>query len=96
MKPSIAVQGKRTEIREAASRFRVANPRVFGSVLHGNDVEGSDLDLLVDALPGTTLFDLGGLQVELEKLLGVPVGLVTVGDLPKKFRAQVLAEARPI
>lgn len=96
MKPSIAVQGKRTEIREAARRFRVANPRVFGSVLHGNDVEGSDLDLLVDALPGTTLFDLGGLQVELEKLLGVPVGLVTVGDLPKKFRAQVLAEARPI
>ncbi len=96
MKPSIAVQGKRTEIREAARRFRVANPRVFGSVLHGNDVEGSDLDLLVDSLPGTTLFDLGGLQVELEKLLGVPVGLVTVGDLPKKFRAQVLAEARPI
>lgn len=96
MKPSIAVQGKRREICEAASRFRVANPRVFGSVLHGRDVEGSDLDLLVDALPGTTLFDLGGLQIELEKLLGVPVGLVTAGDLPMKFRAQVLAEARPI
>lgn len=96
MKPSIAIQGKTFEIRQAASRFRAVNPRVFGSVLRGQDVEGSDLDLLVDALPGTTLFDLGGLQIELEELLGVPVGLVTPGDLPKKFRDQVLAEARPI
>lgn len=96
MKPSIALQLKHLEIRHAASRFRVVNPRVFGSVLHGHDVEGSDLDLLVDALPGTTLFDLGGLQIELEELLGVPVGLVTPGDLPRKFRDQVLAEARPI
>lgn len=58
--------------------------------------EGSDLDLLVDALPGTTLFDLGGLQVELEELLGIPVDLLTSGDLPKKFRDTVLAQACPL
>jgi len=52
--------------------------------------------LLVDALPGATLFDLGGLQVELEELLGVPVDLLTLGDLPQKFRNQVLAESRPV
>jgi len=52
--------------------------------------------LLVDAPPGTTLFDLGGLQVELEDLLGVNVDLLTPGDLPLKFRAKVLAEARPV
>jgi uncharacterized protein len=96
MKPSIALDLKREAVREVASRFRTANPRVFGSVLHGDDQEGSDLDLLVDALPGATLFDLGGLQVELEELLGVPVDLLTPGDLPLKFRAQVLAEARLI
>jgi predicted nucleotidyltransferase len=83
-------------VREAVSRFHTANPRVFGSVLHGNDQDGSDLDLLVDALPGATLFDLGGLQVELEELLGVTVDLLTPGDIPKKFRAQVLAEASPV
>lgn len=83
-------------MRAAVSRFRTANPRVFGSIVHGDDQDGSDLDLLVDALPGTTLFDLGGLQVELETLLGVPVDVLTPGDLPLKFRAQVLAEARPI
>lgn len=96
MKPSRALQRRGSAIRDAARRFRTANPRVFGSVLHGTDTDGSDLDLLVDALPGATLFDLGGLQVELEALLGVPVDLVTPGDLPSKFREQVLAEARPI
>jgi predicted nucleotidyltransferase len=69
---------------------------VFGSVLNDADIEGSDLDLLVDALPGTTLFDIGGLQVELEDLLGVSVDVLTPEDLPQKFRARVLAEARPV
>ena len=96
MKPSRALELKRAAVREAASRFRTANPRIFGSVLHGTDTEGSDLDLLVDALPGTTLFDLGALQVELEDLLGVRVDLLTPGDLPVKFRARVLDEARPV
>lgn len=96
MRPSIALDLKRSAVREAARRFRTANPRIFGSVLHGTDQEGSDLDLLVDALPGATLFDLGGLQVELESMLGVHVDLLTPADLPLKFRAQVLAEAQPV
>ena len=96
MKPSIAIDQKRSAVREAATRFRAANPRVFGSVLHGNDLDGSDLDLLVDALPGATLFDLGGLQIELEEILGVPVDLLTLDDIPLKFRDQVLAEARAV
>ncbi len=96
MKPSVALDQKRNAVRDAASRFRTTNPRVFGSTLHGDDHDGSDLDLLVDALPGATLFDLGGLQVELEELLGVPVDLLTPSDLPQKFRNQVLAEASPV
>lgn len=96
MKPSVALDLQRAAVRASASRFRAANPRVFGSVLHGTDHDGSDLDLLVDALPGATLFDLGGLQIELEELLGVSVDLLTPGDLPIKFRAEVLAEAAPV
>jgi len=87
---------RRATVREVAARFKTANPRVFGSVLHGTDQEGSDLDLLVDALPGTTLFDLGGLQLELEALLGVHVDVLTPADLPLRFRSQVLAEAQPL
>ena len=96
MKPSVALNQKRGAVREATVRCRASNPRVFGSVLHGSDKEGSDLDLLVDAMPGATLFDLGGLQDELEELLGVRVELLTPRDLPLKFRAQVLAEAVPV
>ncbi|GAB1436282.1 hypothetical protein MASR2M32_25270 [Sphaerotilus sulfidivorans] len=69
---------------------------MFGSTLHGRDRDGSDLDLLVDALPGATLFDLGALQDELQALLGVPVDVRTPGDLPVSFRGQVLAQARPV
>jgi len=96
MRPSVVLEMKRAAVREAESRYRAANPRVFGSVVHGTDQDGSDLDLLVDALPGATLFDLGGLQDELESLLGIHVDVLTPGDLPMKFRAQVLAEARPV
>ena len=96
MKPSAALAAKRNDIRSVTGRYRVANPRVFGSVVKGLDHEGSDLDLLVDALPGVTLFDLGALQEELETLLGVPVDVRTPGDLPGLILAQVLAEAQPV
>ncbi len=96
MRPSFALGLNKNAVREAVDRFRVSNPRIFGSVLYGTDLDGSDLDLLVDTLPGATLFDLGGLQVELESLLGIHVDLLTPADLPAKFRGQVLAEARPV
>ena len=96
MKPSAALEPKRAAVRDATHRYHAANPRIFGSVLHGTDQDGSDLDVLVDALPGATLFDLGGLQVELEELLGVSVDLLTPGDLPPNVRDRVLAEAAPI
>lgn len=96
MRPSKLLALKRDAIHEAAARYRTTNPRIFGSVLHGSDRDGSDLDLLVDALPGATLFDLGGLHSELEELLGVPVDLLTPGDLPPHLRRRILAEARPV
>jgi uncharacterized protein len=96
LKPSTALEPKRSAVRELVLRFRAANPRVFGSVLHGTDQEGSDLDFLVDALPGATLFDLGGLQDALVETLGVAVYVLTPGDLPVGFRGKVLAEATPI
>lgn len=86
----------RDEIRCLVQQARASNPRVFGSVLHDRDTERSDLDILVDPLPGTTLFDLGGLQVALQELLGVPVDLLTPGDLPQRLRERVLSEAVPL
>lgn len=96
MRPSEALRQHRDAIFKAATRFRVANLRVFGSALRGEDTDGSDLDLLVEPLPGATLFDLGGLQDELQQLLGVPVDVVTPRDLPMHFRDIVIAEAQPV
>ena len=96
MKPSEALESNKQAVRDATSRYKTTNARVFGSVVRGSDVDGSDLDVLVDTLPGATLFDLRGLQDELQELLGVPVDLLTPGDLPPSVLKAVLAEARPV
>lgn len=96
MKAGLALETHRAAIHAAVNRHKAANPRVFGSVLHGEDHEGSDIDILVDTLPGATLFDLGGLLIDLEALLGRRVDLLTPNELPRQFRNEVLAEAKPI
>jgi predicted nucleotidyltransferase len=93
MKPSDAFQIHRAAIRRIVEAHRTCNPRVFGSVAQGCDIEGSDLDILVDPTPETTMFDIGAIRHELLQLLGVPVDVLTPRALPEKFRAAVLAEA---
>ena len=96
MKPSEVLRFHRDAIRKIVEAHRAQNALLFGSVLHGDDSATSDLDVLVDPLPGATLFDLGTIQVELEEVLGIPVDVLTPGDLPVKFRAKVLEETVPI
>lgn len=96
MKPSTALQTHRAAIRTVVERHRARNARVFGSVLHGDDQEGSDLDILIEPTSSTTLMDVAAIQVELEKLLGVSVDVLTPNALPDTFRTAVLAQAVPI
>ena len=94
--PSQALRDGRDVIRALAIRHRTSRPRVFGSVLTGQDEAGSDLDLLVEPMPETTLFDLGGLQDALEEVLGIRVDVKTPLDLPPHIRARVLDQAVPV
>lgn len=96
MKPSDALSLHRVAIRQVVTSHRACNARVFGSVLRGLDTEDSDLDIIIDPTPETTLFDIGAIRHELGKLLGVPVDVLTPNALPDKFRAAVLAEALPV
>ena len=96
MKPSVALQTHRLAIRTVVERHNARNARVFGSVLNGEDQEGSDLDILIDPTPDTTLFDIGAIRHELLQLLGVPVDVLTPNALPDSFRAKVINEARPV
>jgi predicted nucleotidyltransferase len=84
MRPSLIFDLKRGGVRDTASRFLTINSQVFGSVLRGLDQDGSELDLLVDAL-GATLFDLGRLQVEPETLPGIRVDVLTLDCLSQKL-----------
>jgi len=93
MRPSEVLPQHRDTIRQLVLEAGMANPRVFGSVLHGEDQEGSDLDLLVDPAPRTSLLDLAGLQIEIEGRTGIKVDLLTPGFLHPRFREKVLAEA---
>src|SRR3984957_19998925 len=96
MKPSEALENHRHDIRRLTLSRRAANPRVFGSAARREDMDGSDLDILVDTVPGATLFDLGGLFEDLKAGLGVPIDLVTGGELPPEISAEIVAEAKPV
>lgn len=93
MKPSEALEKYRDTIRKIVERHHACNARVFGSVQKGLDQEDSDLDLLVDPTPETTLLDIGAIRAELRKLLGVEVDVLTPNSLPQNTRDQVLKGA---
>ena len=87
---------KNTEILRIAGRYGAHNVRVFGSVARAEADEQSDIDFLVEMEPGRSLFDLGGMQSELESALGCPVDIVTEKGLKPRIRARVLQEAVPV
>ena len=96
MRPSEALNLHRARIREIALSHRVRDVRVFGSAMRGDDVQGSDLDLLVEPTAQTTLFDIGAIRFELKQLLGMDIDVLTPNALPEKFRARVLKDAQPV
>jgi uncharacterized protein len=96
MKPSDAFHANRAAIRRVLESLRAQNARVFGSVLDGVDTGASDLDILTDRASETTLLGIVAIEVELERLLGLPVDALTPRALPDSFRNQVLPEAMPV
>ncbi len=95
-RPSAALLAGRAAVKRALAGHGLTNPRVFGSVARGEDTAASDLDLLVDAPRGISLLDLVKAKHAVEDILGVPVDLLTLNDLPESHRAAALAEAVPL
>lgn len=96
MKIEEAVKSKREEIRRIAERHGAANIRIFGSVARGEAGDESDVDFLVDVTPQTSSWFPVGLILDLEKLLGRRVEVVTERALNKDLREKVLREAVPL
>ncbi len=93
MYPSELLKKYKTQIRSIVLSHRTTNVRVFGSVLHDKDNEQSDLDLLVDPTPETSMMDIGAIRYELKQLLNIEVDVLTPNALPASFREEVLKEA---
>ncbi len=90
------VQSKRDDILRLAARRGAHNVRLFGSVARNEAGPESDVDFLVDLEPGRSLLDLGGLLMDLQKLLERKVDVVTETGLRPRLRPRVLREARPL
>lgn len=87
------IREERDRILGLARQHGVKSVRVFGSVATGRETQDSDVDFLVEVEPGSSLLDLGGLQVDLEELLRCKVDLVTAKGLRARVRPRVLQEA---
>lgn len=96
MRPSSALSNNRAAIRALVIEHGMLNPRVFGSVSRHEDMDASDLDILVDPQPSSSLLDIAKLQLCLEKQLGVHVDVLTPKALPESFRDQVIRNAIPV
>jgi len=90
------LKAKREEILHVCAKYGAHNVRVFGSVARGEADELSDIDFLIELEPGRSLFDLGGLQYDLEQLLGCRVDVVTERGLKPRIQERVLREALPL
>lgn len=87
------LRARREEILRIAERCRATNVRVFGSVARGEATSESDIDFLIDSLPGHSLFDRAGLLQDLRDLLGVPVDVGAADELRERIRSYVMADA---
>jgi predicted nucleotidyltransferase len=90
------LKSKRLDILALAEQRGARNVRVFGSVARGQARPDSDIDFLVDLEPGRSLLELGGLLMDLQRLLGLEVDVVTEAGLRPRLRQQVVAEAKPL
>jgi len=90
------VAGKKEQVLALKARHGASNVRVFGSVVNGTADETSDIDFLVDLEEWRSLFDLGGLLMDLQELFGRKVDILTENGLHWYIKEQVLSEARPV
>ncbi len=90
------ITSRRQDILKVGRRRGARHVRVFGSVVRGTADSDSDIDFLVELEPGRSLFDLGGLQMDLQQLLQRPVDVVTEAGLRQRIRDTVLREAKPL
>ena len=90
------IADKKEQILTLAAKYGASNVRVFGSVANGTANAGSDIDFLLDMEKGRSLFDMGGLLMDLQELFGRKVDIVTENGLHWYIKNRIISEAKPI
>lgn len=90
------ILNRRHEIIAVAERYGATDVRIFGSVARGESTEDSDLDLIVCFEPGRSLFDHGGLLMDLQDLLGVKVDVISENGIRNRWRKHLMDEGVPL
>ena len=75
------IRSLRGEIYEIARKHKADKVYVFGSCARMEETPDSDVDFIAEFQPHSSLFDLGGLQYDLQKLLGCKVDLIPEDSL---------------
>ena len=83
----VVLVNHRDAIRQAAARRKASSIALVGSVARGNDTDNSDYDFLARFTEDASLFDLAGLQEDLQDLLGRDVDVISAGGLKDKHRS---------
>jgi predicted nucleotidyltransferase len=96
MRPSEALEIHREFIRETCAKYGLSNPRVFGSVARGTDTVDSDIDLMVDTNPTTSLFELNGAAQDIGERLGVKIDICTPPMIREAWRDEINAITIPV
>ncbi len=93
MKLEKLIKERREDILRISRLHGARAVRLFGSYSRRASTEASDIDVLVELEPGTTLLDLVAIKQDLEDLLGCKVDVVTESSLSPYIREDVLKEA---
>lgn len=96
MRPSEALARHRDEVLAIIARYPVTNPRIFGSTARGEDVEGSDLDMVIDVTGPFSYFDMARLELELEALLECSIDIGTARSLRSDVASSASSDFRPL
>jgi predicted nucleotidyltransferase len=87
------IKRKKKTIQKIADRYGVTKILIFGSVARGEDRTESDIDLLVTLEKNKTLFDLGGFYMDLSKLLGKEISIVTSESVTGRFKENIIRDS---
>ena len=86
----------KNSILKIAKQRNIDNIRIFGSVVHNNNNNKSDIDFLIHLLPNASLIDLSGFQFEIEKLLNCKTDVIPDNSIHWSIKDKVISEALPL